>query len=117
MKKVTLAAVVPLVLGLALPALAQGGRRDIQIAVIAKSRANPVFEAAHRGAQDAAQKLGAKHGVTIDIAILTPDREDPGLQLESIAKAYASFVDEKLERVNAQVVLAEEPILGQWVVA
>jgi ribose transport system substrate-binding protein len=93
MKKVTLAAVVPLVLGLALPALAQGGRRDIQIAVIAKSRANPVFEAAHRGAQDAAQNLGAKHGVTIDIVILTPDREDPELQLESIAKAAQGGVD------------------------
>jgi ribose transport system substrate-binding protein len=61
--------------------------------MIAKSRANPVFEAAHRGAQHAAQTLSARHGVKVDVAILTPDREDTELQLESIAKAAQGGVD------------------------
>jgi ribose transport system substrate-binding protein len=93
MNKVTLAAIVPLVLAATIPAPAQTGRRDIRIAMIAKSRANPVFGAAHRGAQDAAETLSAKHGVRVGVTILTPDREDTGLQLESIAKAVRDGVD------------------------
>ena len=92
MKKAMLAGVV---LTLAVPALglAQTGKRDLRIAMIAKSRANPVFGAAHRGAQDAAETLSARDGVKIEVVILTPDREDTGLQLEAIAKAARGGVD------------------------
>ena len=79
MKKATLAVAVPLVLGVAVPALAQTGRRDIRIAMIAKSRANPVFEAAHRGAQDAAEKLSnliAHHIAEEELTILEPARTE-----------------------------------------
>jgi ribose transport system substrate-binding protein len=93
MKRVTLVAVGLLVLAAAAMGLAQTGKRDIKIAMIAKSRANPVFVAAHRGAQDAARTLGAKHGVRIEVTILTPDREDTGLQLEGIADAIRSHAD------------------------
>jgi ribose transport system substrate-binding protein len=93
MKRATLVAVIPLVLAAAVGGFAQTGKRDLRIAMIAKSRANPVFEAAHRGARDAAEILGAKNGVKIDVTILTPDREDTDLQLESIAKAARGGVD------------------------
>jgi ribose transport system substrate-binding protein len=93
MKKAVLVALIPLVSAAASPGLAQAGKRNIKIAMIGKSRANPVFGAAHRGAQDAAAILSARHGVKIEVAILTPDREDTGLQLESLAKAVRSGVD------------------------
>jgi ribose transport system substrate-binding protein len=93
MKKLTFGALVPLVLGAAVPALAQTGPRNITIAMIGKSRANPLFEAAHRGAHDAAATLSAKHGVKVNVAILTPDRESTELQLESITKAVQGGVD------------------------
>jgi ribose transport system substrate-binding protein len=93
MKRTTLVVAVPLALVAAGVGLTQTGKRDIKIAVIAKSRANPVFAAAHRGAQNAAQTLGARHGLKIVVTILTPDREDTGLQLEGIAEAVRSRVD------------------------
>jgi len=93
MKRATLAAVVAVALVAAGTGLSQTGKQDIRIAMIAKSRANPVFGAAHRGAQDAAKTLGARHGIKIEVTILTPDREDTGLQLDGIADAVRSRVD------------------------
>lgn len=93
MKRAALVVIVPLLLATAVGGFAQTGKRDLRIAMIAKSRANPVFGAAHRGAQDAADTLSAKHGVSIAVTILTPDREDTGLQLEAIAKAARGGVD------------------------
>lgn len=93
MKRMALVASALLVLVAAGMGWSQTGQPDIRIAMIAKSRANPVFGAAHRGAQDAAKSLSAKYGIRVEVAILTPDREDTGLQLEAIAKAVRSRVD------------------------
>jgi len=93
MRKAVTVAVIPLVLVLASGSPAQTEKRDLRIAMIGKSRANPVFGAAHRGAQDAAETLSAKYGVKVTVIILTPDREDTDLQFESIAKAARGGVD------------------------
>jgi len=87
-----LTSALTLALAVAVPGLAQS-EKNLKIAMIGKSMANPVFVAAHRGAQDMARSLGTRYGVQIDVSILTPDREDTGLQLERIRAAVADKVD------------------------
>jgi len=74
--------------------------KHLRIAMIGKSFANPVFLAAHRGAQDAAAQLGAKLGIDIEVSILTPPREDPALQVQAVEKAVADRVDAILIAVS-----------------
>lgn len=93
MKKATLVAVAPLVLAAATMGLAQTAKPHVKIAMIGKSQSNPVFAAAHRGAQDAAETLSAKLAVTIEVVILTPDREDTALQIEGITDAIGKGAD------------------------
>ena len=96
MKKTALAA------GIALAALACGPKaeekaggapapaaaaRKLKIGMIAKSSTNPVFLSARTGAEAAAKELGAKHGLEIEIAWLTPPQEDGQLQAQRIAQA------------------------------
>jgi len=66
---------------------AQPSRRELKIALIAKSSANFVFIAARRGAEDAARSLSRKHGVRIEVAWLTPPREDAGAQARAVEQA------------------------------
>jgi len=65
----------------------------LTIVMIGKSMANPVFVAAHRGAQDTAKALGTKLGLTIDVRIQTPDLEDAALQSQRVADAVRQRVD------------------------
>ncbi|HVT89294.1 MAG TPA: hypothetical protein VHD56_10610, partial [Tepidisphaeraceae bacterium] len=55
---------------------AAGGKKKIVIGIVAKSQSNPVFQAAHKGAKDAAAELGPKYGVEVEIDIRTPTDED-----------------------------------------
>ena len=61
--------------------------RTIKIALIAKSEANFVFLAARRGAEEKAAALSKQHGVRIEIAWLTPPKEDAAQQAERIRQA------------------------------
>lgn len=61
--------------------------RDLKIGVIAKSSSNFVFLPARRGAEDAARALSQKLGVRIEVAWLTPDREDAALQAATVRGA------------------------------
>ncbi len=61
--------------------------RSIKIALIAKSEANFVFLAARRGAEEKAAALSKQHGVHIEIAWLTPPKEDAAQQAERIRQA------------------------------
>lgn len=58
--------------------------KKITIGVVAKSQSNPVFQAAHAGARDAAKELGPKYGVEVVIDIQTPSDEDAQKQAEAI---------------------------------
>jgi ribose transport system substrate-binding protein len=60
----------------------------LKIAMIAKNTTNPIFLAARKGADTAAQELGQKHGVPIQIVWMTPDHEDGALQATAIAQAH-----------------------------
>jgi ribose transport system substrate-binding protein len=60
------------------------GGKEIIIGVVAKSVSNPVFQAAHAGARDAANELGGKYNATITINIQTPPDEDAAKQAEAI---------------------------------
>ncbi|MBC7784684.1 MAG: substrate-binding domain-containing protein [Burkholderiales bacterium] len=58
--------------------------KTILIGIVAKSQSNPVFQAAHTGAKNAAKELSAKYNVNVQIEILTPTDEDATKQAEAI---------------------------------
>jgi ribose transport system substrate-binding protein len=64
----------------------------LRIAFIGKSYANPVFLAAHRGAEDAARELSSKHGFPIEVSIMTPPGEDAAVQAQRVALAVQQGV-------------------------
>jgi len=66
---------------------APAGSARYKLALIAKSSTNPVFLAAREGAEAAARDLSAKHGITIEVAWLTPPQEDGQVQAQRIAQA------------------------------
>lgn len=89
-------ALVVLVLASALPcAWAQEDSEGskLKVAFIAKSYANPVFLAAHRGAQDAAKEWSTQKGVPIEVLVLTPTGENPQQQAERIGMAVEDGAD------------------------
>jgi ribose transport system substrate-binding protein len=60
---------------------------DLKIAMIAKSSSNPVFAAAHQGAEAAAKELLQRQALRIEIAWLTPPEENGDVQAQRIAQA------------------------------
>lgn len=70
-----------------------GGKKTVRIGIVAKSISNAVFQAAHSGAQAAAEELGPKYGVKVEIEIRTPTDEDPQKQAEAIEALMRAGVD------------------------
>src|SRR5207247_10048402 len=66
---------------------AEAGRKELKIGMIAKRAPNPVCLAARTGAEAAAKERGARHGIAIEVAWLTPPQEDGQLQAQRIAQA------------------------------
>lgn len=64
-----------------------GAKKDLKIALIAKSSTNPVFLASRTGAEAAAKDLGPKNGINITIDWLTPQQESGEEQAKRIAQA------------------------------
>jgi ribose transport system substrate-binding protein len=62
-------------------------------ALIAKSQANPVFQAARIGAEDAAAELSQKLGVKISVDWRTPNEEDAQKQVENLEQCVLQGVD------------------------
>ena len=62
----------------------EAAKRKVVIGFIAKSLANDVFQVAHAGAKEAAQELGQKYNVDVEVEILTPNEEDAVKQAEAI---------------------------------
>jgi ribose transport system substrate-binding protein len=67
--------------------------KKITIGIVAKSQSNPVFQAAHKGAQDAAKELGPKYGVEVTINIQTPPQEDAVKAAEAVEQLGRSGAD------------------------
>jgi len=65
----------------------------VTIGMIAKSQSNPVFLAAHRGAEARARELTQKLGVPIKIDWRTPNDEDPQKQAEFIEQLAGGGID------------------------
>jgi ribose transport system substrate-binding protein len=78
-------------LSLAAGAYAQD-KPKITLGIVAKSQSNPVFQAAHQGAKDAAKELGAKYGVEVTINIQTPVDEDALKQAQAVTQLANSGV-------------------------
>ncbi len=75
-------------------ATTQGGaKKKLVLGFVAKSQSNPVFQAAHQGARDAAKDLASKYGVEVVVDIRTPTDEDPTKQVEAIEALTRQGVD------------------------
>jgi ribose transport system substrate-binding protein len=87
------------------PTTAPQAQSTYEFALVAKSQDNPVFEAARVGAEDAANDIGKKLGVTIKILWRTPNQEDGQVQVQ--------YLDQlALQGVNGvSVSCTEAPIL------
>ena len=68
-------------------------KKDYKIAMIAKESANPVFQAAQHGAEQAALDLGKANGINIKIDWLTPPTADGQVQAQRIAQAVNDGAD------------------------
>ena len=72
---------------------AGSGKKKILIGIVAKSQSNAVFQAAHKGAKDAAAELGPKYNAEVTIDIRTPTDEDATKQAEAIEALTRQGVD------------------------
>lgn len=70
-----------------------GKKTEYVFALVAKSQANPVFQAARVGAEDAAAKLSKKLGVKITVLWRTPNEDDAQKQVEYIEQLVLQGVD------------------------
>lgn len=68
-------------------------KKNLVIAMIAKSSTNPVFLAARTGAEAAAKELSAKDTMSIEIRWLTPPEEDGQVQAQRIEQAVNDGAD------------------------
>ncbi|HEY3968374.1 MAG TPA: substrate-binding domain-containing protein [Planctomycetaceae bacterium] len=68
-------------------------KRGVTIGMIAKSKSNPIFLAAQKGAEDRAAELTKELGVPVTIKWDTPNDEDAQKQAEIIEQLTGSGVD------------------------
>jgi len=66
------------------------GKKKITIGLIGKIASNPVFVAAHSGANLAAKELGSKYNVNVVIEWATPEKENVEEQAGSLERLYRS---------------------------
>ena len=66
------------------------GPKQIVIGLVAKSQSNIVFQAAYKGARDAARDLAASYGVAVEVRWMTPPDENPQKQAEAIEQLARS---------------------------
>jgi ribose transport system substrate-binding protein len=66
---------------------------EYTFALIAKSQANPVFQSARVGAEDAAAELSRKLGVKITVNWRTPNEEDAQKQVENLEQLVLQGID------------------------
>jgi ribose transport system substrate-binding protein len=59
-------------------------KSEYMFALVAKSQANPVFESARVGAEDAAKEIGKQLGVKIKVLWRTPNQEDAQVEVQYI---------------------------------
>ena len=69
---------------------ADNGGKTILIGMVAKSQSNIVFQAAYKGARDAARDLAASYGVQVEVRWMTPPDENPQKQAEAIEQLARS---------------------------
>jgi ribose transport system substrate-binding protein len=81
------------VAGASFQACAAATAKSYEFGVIAKSQANPVFQAARTGAMDAARDLSKKHGVEVKINWRTPNNEDAQQQAQFVEQLASQGVD------------------------
>lgn len=77
----------------AAPRAGQPAQTTYTIGVIAKSNANPVFQAARTGAEAAGRRLSDELGVNVRVQWRTPPQEDAQLQAQYVEQLIAAGVN------------------------
>jgi ribose transport system substrate-binding protein len=94
MKRMAMLVVVGVIaIGLVSASSAWAQNKKVTIGIVAKSQSNPVFQAAHQGALDAAKLLGPKYGVEVTINIQTPSAEDAQKQAQAVEQLARQGAD------------------------
>ncbi|MCC5823239.1 MAG: substrate-binding domain-containing protein [Phycisphaerales bacterium] len=75
------------------PRAGQAPQATYTIGVIAKSNANPVFQAARTGAEAAGRRLSDELGVNVRVQWRTPPQEDAQLQAQYVEQLIAAGVN------------------------
>ncbi|MFU8848016.1 MAG: substrate-binding domain-containing protein [Opitutales bacterium] len=66
---------------------------EYKIGFIGRDRENPIYQAAHLGAQDAARELSAKYSIDVELLIATPEASQGGSQPTSLAELFIGEAD------------------------
>ncbi len=72
------------------PAPEQPTGERLVIGLVARNQLNPVYQAVHAGAREAAQKIGSEYGVEVVVDWQTPAEEDARQQAEAIEQLARS---------------------------
>ncbi len=75
------------------PPNASAQKKEYVFALIAKNQANPVFQAARIGAEDAARDLSQKLGMPIKVQWQTPNEDDAQKQVEFLEQMVVQGAD------------------------
>ena len=75
------------------PTTSKTNKSQYVFALVAKSQANPVFESARVGAEDAAVEIGKQLGVKIKVLWRAPNQEDAQVEVQYIDQLVLQGVD------------------------
>jgi ribose transport system substrate-binding protein len=77
--------------------MVSGQNREIlgeyKIGIIGRDRENPIYQAAHLGALDAARELSERYSIDVELRIDTPESSQGGSQTSSLAELFVNDAD------------------------
>ncbi|MEC7230638.1 MAG: substrate-binding domain-containing protein, partial [Verrucomicrobiota bacterium] len=82
---------------------------EYKIGIVGRDQEDAIYQAAREGAQAAALKLNEKYSIDIELVIFTPDKNNGGSQMTSLAELFIENADgliispENTEAVRASI--------------
>jgi ribose transport system substrate-binding protein len=66
---------------------------EFKIGIIGRDQEDAIYQATHLGAQTAARELSAKYSIDVELLVLTPNRQQGGTQITSMAELFIDEAD------------------------
>jgi len=66
---------------------------EFKIGIVGRDRENPIYQAAHFGAIDAARELSLKYSIDVEVLVMTPDKAQGGSQTGSLGQLFVENAD------------------------